>query len=223
MSTTVAATILATMLALQPAGRSFYSVVEVAEDEERACLDESPLCAPSRWHRLRRAWVRYETEGEGILRYETIARALGLIAAEVDDGVEGAPSWPKGRGDELLRYLLTVAHHESGFRRDVHEGATLGDQGKSWCLIQRNLGVSGRALTSRGWRARELVGLDLEATYRCLVTGADVLGYARQVCQGRAYCIFAVYGGVRSAYDGRVFERVKTLKALACSQKTGSI
>ena len=212
--------LLAAMLALQAPGLSLHSLSEVAEDEGRACLDASPLCAEPQWDAGRRAWVRPETPGEGLARYRTIAEAVATIVAEVDAGAAGAPAWPAGRGAELGRYLVTVAYHESGFREDVHSGIgrhARGDAGRSWCLVQRLLGASGRERTSRGWRARELVGCDAAATRRCLLTGADVLASARLRCgaeRGTAYCVLAAYGGVWWSRDPRIRARAATLGKL---------
>jgi len=196
----IAELVLAVMMALQPPGQSVYSQVVVSgPGAPRGCDDPgSLLCAPPRWSPSRDAWTRPETVAEGWARYRIIARAVTR----------------ETRGEPLLRRLvLTVTYHESGWRRDVHEGSNhlvrtaLEDRGRSWCLGQHLLGTRSR-------RGRSLVGVSTMATQRCVAATASALRHAVDVCSARLIggptCWFSTYGGV--AHPGpRIRARVATL------------
>lgn len=200
-------TVLALMLAIMPPGKTIYSQVEVPEGSPRACTEATLLCAEPRFDRELSVWLRPETAEEGLLRYWTIARAVSDTAQD----------------DDMARLMLAVTFHESGWRRDVHSGIgnfARGDRGKSWCLGQIMLGESGRKTVKQGWSARELVGLDLESTKRCLTVAGDHLERSRMACrkgkveQGPG-CEFAVYGGGGlPVNDRRLRERAATLARL---------
>jgi hypothetical protein len=193
--------ILATALALVPPGQSAYSVVPLPECGGPVLriadlgTDPAPAAcsAPGvAWSSHHGALARQETADEGRSRYETIARALDAVSLEATSSAEGErPLWPWPRR-ELVAGLLTIARHESGFRRDVHEGvgpAALGDcsrgrdgvrRCRSVCLVQvQTGGLDGRR---GGWLGRDLVGLDLASTSRCLRAGAELLARSRWSC-----------------------------------------
>jgi hypothetical protein len=74
-------------------------------------------------------------------RYADIARdAISVIYDESE-----TPLFPDIRGRaRTLAVLLSIAHSESGFRRDVDFGlgrSARGDMGASWCLMQVQLGA----------------------------------------------------------------------------------
>ncbi|EYF08462.1 hypothetical protein [Chondromyces apiculatus] len=102
-----------------------------------------------------------ETPEEGRARYEEIARAAARVA--YDPTVEPAFRGPRGRA-ATLALLLAIAHHESGFRRDVDLG--LGKlargSGMDSCLLQIRVG---KGKTSEGWTHADLVG-DREKCFR---------------------------------------------------------
>lgn len=231
---TLDALVLAIMLALQAPGASIYSLAHVAPDAPASCPDAtSLLCARPRWLAARGAWVRPETAAEGTARYQVIAGELAAVAEwATGPGADGWPELPerrwRGGAEPLARALVVVAYHESGFREDVHAGLSAfdgqdtarGDGSRSWCLIQRQLGLSANA-TSRyphpRWAAGELVGTNAAATRRCLIVGADVLASAQDRCR-RQYdpspaCLIANYGGGGvTKNDKRVRGRVATLQ-----------
>ena len=239
------ATILALMLAWATPGRSIYSQIVVPASSPPACSDRaSLLCAEPRPNP---AWdgqlTRPETREEGLARYGQIARLIHEVADASTWTPASAPGcepprvqrWQKasarcdeqhrarpwaGTSDDLVRYLLTVTAHESGWRADVHSGRgahARGDRGQSTCLGQIKR-------TRRGWRSQRgyswgsLTGLDDAATRRCLETVADYRGAARAVCVSDYSpmgatgpgCILACFGGVRSASNKRIQERVQT-------------
>lgn len=193
--------ILSAVLALVPPGQSPFSLVPLPEcggpvlrlgdlptgPEPAACSAQGVA-----WSSHHGALVRLETADEGRARYETIARALEAVSLEATTPAAGErPLWPWARR-ELVAGLLTIARHESGFRRDVHEGvgpAALGDcstgrdgvrRCRSVCLVQvQTGGLDGRR---GGWLGRDLVGLDVDSTSRCLRAGAELLSRSRHAC-----------------------------------------
>jgi hypothetical protein len=131
---------------------------------------------------------------DAIDRYSTIATAIADEA---------------GVDDVLARYLITVARHESSYRLDVMNCATLGDEGRSFGTFQILTGA-GRARFT-GYRGPELCGVDLSATARATATAAAYLRFALQRCGGdRPSCVFSVYGGVTTKADPRIVARVGT-------------
>lgn len=193
--------ILSALLALVPPGQSPFSLVPLPEcggpvlrlgdlptgPEPAACA--APGVA---WSSHHGALVRLETAEEGVARYAVIARALEAVSLDATTPADGGrPLWPWARR-ELVAGLLTIARHESGFRRDVHEGvgpAALGDcstgrdgvrRCRSVCLVQvQTGGLDGR----RGGRlGRDLVGIDVNSTAWCLRAGAELLARSRRAC-----------------------------------------
>lgn len=128
----------------------------------------------------------------------------------------------KGSRKELAFMIATVASQESGFRADVHGGTGSAGRGdckyqypdgtpaqpfakgaipiagtcKSVCLGQINIG---NGTTSQGWKAADLVGIDLESTKRCFTVVAQNLSRSRSYCNrlgGKDWAkgTFAAYG-----------------------------
>lgn len=195
--------ILAAILALAPSS-SPYSVVPLPEcggpvlrlADLPAGPEHAACSAPGvAWSSHHSALVRPETPEEARARYATIARALDTVSLEATRAPAGErPLWPWPRR-ELVAGLLAIARHESGFRRDVHEGvggAALGDCHRarngprvcrSVCLMQVQTG--GLDGERGGRRGRDLVGLDEAATRRCLEAGAELLARSRWSCARR--------------------------------------
>lgn len=210
------------MLTLGRPGQSPYSVVR-----EPACgadpATREPGC-PSEavWSGAHGGWVRRENADEAKERWRGIAE---VIAREVERATTGdAPIWP-GDPSGLARALVTVSFHESGFRRDVHEGVgplAVGDcirvAGRkicrSFCLVQISTG--GPDLERFGHKGRELVGLDDAATSRCIATGIRVLAQVRGGGARWFRETIARYGGgsPRARDTGWVAERVATFDRL---------
>lgn len=200
------------MIALAPPGQAALSVVL-----EPSCgaLPGKPTCdimpQPS-WSPFYKTFVRAESRAEALKRYLVIARAIEGVSASLtnapprDSGKPAPLSWA-GSSEELALSLVTIAYHESSFRRDVHSGVgpyALGDcaywdrtgrrvpasearkQGvagtncQSVCLMQLNTGgLSGTRFDVKG---SDLVGLDQASTERCFAAGARALAEARARC-----------------------------------------
>lgn len=246
--------ILATMLFLQAPGKSTYSKVWAEEGSAPSFLSninsntaytleapgvERPLqCSQSgnvacsfpelaevvfNGFVIDMQWQRVETYDEGVHRYALIARSMEEVLRE------GEWTFPVGQS---WRYLLVIALHESGFRRDVHSGLgskALGDckyrkiaKGKEVLIPGscRSYGLfqalfSDPASTKLfGYRPKELVGVSEEATKRSVEVALKHLERAYARCARGGHrpfeaCIFATYGGVALSYPG-ITTRVKT-------------
>jgi len=252
-------TILAALIFLQAPGKSIYSRVEVSEgsafavlgdvnkstafkllqDDEIpnqckqqgnvACSKPSLLDVSYNGTNIRTAWQRTETYDEGVLRYATIAKS---IHAELTDPDRGW-SFPVGQS---WRFLVTIAYHESGFRRDIHSGlgsAALGDcdwtgpRGKrkrvkgscrSHGLFQTLFDHPSRKRI-KGYLARQIVGTSAERTRRQVFIAATHLDRLHAYCTSHGPrpfhgCVFASYGGVTGTSDARVQARVRTYNKL---------
>jgi hypothetical protein len=226
--------ILAAMLFLQAPGRSIYSQVVVPENAPAPCADPySLLCSPPRWSEDHAGFTVVESWGQGLNRYAVIAHAADIVVFHTKR------SSPR---DHLWRYLLAFAYHESGFRRDVHEGVGQAARGdcawrtvevggkkrrtrvpgscKSHCLAQIMIGPVDSAAKINGYGPRELTGLDLDSTVRCLDVATTIIDRAYQFCAKRgprplSLCIVTHYaGGMIASNDKRVIARVKTMNKL---------
>ncbi len=97
----------------------------------------------------------YEPREETLARYEAIARTIANVV--MDPAEPPLFGGPNGRAETGL-FVASVAFYESGgFRRDVYLGTgkhARGDAGKSWCLMQVNIG-GGR--TAEDWTGLDLV------------------------------------------------------------------
>ena len=142
-----------------------------------------------------------ETVEQAQERYQGIAEAIATVAYDAaEEPVEGNRRF-------TAALMAAVAYHESGFRRDVDLGigrarlAASGwnDSGRSWCLMQINLGrkdldketadrlsaekgfavtMDSALKTREGWTGLEL----LQDREKCFRAGLHVLKGAVGVC-----------------------------------------
>jgi hypothetical protein len=228
---TSAWTILAAMLFLQSPGQSIYSRTIADKDSGRPCDDDSLLCEEPRWSGAHGAYTVAESYADGLRRYQDIADQLHAVV------YDPRAKWttPKNR---LWKEVITVAYHESGFRRDVHSGIGVAARGdckwtgkgkerrrvpgscKSHCLAQVMYYAGLRSVN--GWKANELTGLDKESTRRCLYVAATYLDRANSFCKqnriGREACVFSVYGGLGGRkLDKRIRARVNTYNRISAA------
>lgn len=252
--------ILSAMLYLQAPGKSIYSLHPSAEGAQPVvttdvngtkayalpgsgeelptqCLQKhNPACYYPRLRdvslngqNIKTAWMRPETYDEGVVRYALIAQAIHQVV--------GGKEWSFPR-EQLWRFLVAIANHESGFRRDIHSGfgsAALGDcsmrktaTGKlrpvpgtcrSFGLFQTLFPSAGHK--HFGFTRKDVVGVDRAATVRAATLAATHLDGLYRMCERRKRygargdfvgCIFAAYGGVRSSGDPRIQARIATYK-----------
>lgn len=94
-----------------------------------------------------------ETPEAGAARYAEIARDAAHVA--FDPGERPLVAGPRARSQSLA-VLLSVAYHESGFRRDVDLGAgpLARGSGTDSCLMQIRVG---KGKTPEGWSHDDLV------------------------------------------------------------------
>lgn len=118
-----------------------------------------------------------ESKDETIARYRQIAADAVSVAYEPD--VAPLFSGPTGRA-RTAALMLSVAFHESGFRKDVDLGIgprARGDSGQSWCLMQI---MVGKGRTVEGWTGQDLV----RDRTRCFRSGLEAIRRSFAVCHG---------------------------------------
>ena len=82
-----------------------------------------------------------ETKEEAVARYESIAADVATVVW--DSAEKPIFNGPYGRA-RTASLIVSIMLHESAFRKDVDSGVgkyARGDGGKSWCLMQRNIGT----------------------------------------------------------------------------------
>ncbi len=123
----------------------------------------------------------YEPREETLARYAGIARTIAKVA--LDPAEPPLFGGPEGRAETGL-FVTSVAFYESGgFRRDVELGTgkhARGDGGRSWCLMQVNIGT-GR--TEERWTGPELVN-DQD---KCIRAGLHRMRQSFRHCTGQTF------------------------------------
>jgi hypothetical protein len=123
----------------------------------------------------------YESREETLDRYASIAHDIAEVALDPAE----APLFggPHGRAQTGL-LVASVAFYESGgYRRDVDMGIgkkARGDSGRSWCLMQVNIG-DGTTLES--WTGRDLV----QERQKCLRVGLRRMRQSFAMCKDMAF------------------------------------
>jgi hypothetical protein len=118
-----------------------------------------------------------ETLEEGRARYAAIARTIADVALDPEE----PPVFTGERARErTAALLLSIAFHESGWRRDVDLG--LGPQarggGRYYCIMQ--VAVD-RGKKASGWTGPELI----ENRSRCVRAALDILQRAKSSCRAQ--------------------------------------
>jgi len=116
-------------------------------------------------------------------RYQIIAEQFLDVAMK-----DSSPRLFGGKQGRLRTAVMMagIALYESGFRRDVHLGQgkfSRGDGGRSWCLLQMNIGASTVPTADpilSTWKGPDLVG---EAnTWRCATAGLHMMARSMRAC-----------------------------------------
>lgn len=126
-----------------------------------------------------------ETKEDALERYDGIARSL--VAVVYDPDTKPLFSGSSGRS-RTASILLGVMFWETGFRRDVDLGEgklSRGDQGKSWCLMQLNIG-SNRTASWNVVKKRFALPADPADQVREGFTGPELV-LDRTVCISEGY------------------------------------
>ena len=123
------------------------------------------------------AWVPVyaqtaESKEEALARYESIAQDAAAVA--FDDQERPLFAGPNGRTQTAL-LMLSIASYESSYRKTVDDGATQGDHGHSFCLMQIRVGAG---VTREGWSGDDLIA---ERT-RCFRAALHILHGSFNVC-----------------------------------------
>lgn len=90
-----------------------------------------------------------ETKKEALVRYEDIAKDVIEVVYDPKTKPLFGGKWGRARTASLI---LSIMLHESAFAKNVDYGVgkyARGDQGRSWCLMQMNVG-KGRAWSRGG-------------------------------------------------------------------------
>jgi hypothetical protein len=123
----------------------------------------------------------YEPREETVARYVTIARTIAEVA--LDPAEPPLFGGPDGRAETAL-FIASVAFYESGgFRRDVELGTgkrARGDAGRSWCLMQVNIGGG---VTEDRWTGPDLVN-DQD---KCIRAGLHRMRESFRHCSGQTF------------------------------------
>lgn len=114
-----------------------------------------------------------ETESEQTARYNQIAQDLLDVVFDPNE----APVYSGDRARmKTASVMLGIMYYESGFRKDVDLGEgslSKGDGGKSWCMMQINLGKA----TASGSTPSRIV---VDANGKVSVTSDQSLGWSGQ-------------------------------------------
>lgn len=146
--------------------------IALAIGSERAPLEGRlaliAASAPPPWARAEHA----EAPADRAARLSTIARAIALESAHPPEGWRWGPP-------ELAALLLATTYEEGWmWRRDVHDGRKLGDNGRARCLAQLHRHPT--------WMPKDLwlasTGTDLESTRICVAGAARVMAHYSKVC-----------------------------------------
>jgi len=132
-------------------------------------------------------------------RYDGISKSI----AEVVYHPNSTPLWGgnHGRARTALT-VLTIMYFESGFRRDVDIGIERerlsrygwNDYGRSWCMMQINLGnksrmIDGAAIvnsasnTPHGWTGKDLIA----DRRKCVAAGLYIVRRSFKACPGQSF------------------------------------
>jgi hypothetical protein len=123
----------------------------------------------------------YQPREETLERYASIAHDVASVALDPAE----APLFPGPQGRAQTALLMaSVAFYESGgYRRDVDLGMgrrARGDSGRSWCLMQINMG---EGATIEHWSGRDLV----DDRQKCLRVGLRRMRQSFDMCKGEAF------------------------------------
>lgn len=130
-------------------------------------------------------WTLPETQHEAATaRYTEIAQD----AVDVAFDPEEPPLFKGPNGKiETVALMLSIASYESSFSEDVDRGVMRGDGGRSWCLMQINVGKDRVLMTGDvyargrdlGWSGPDLV----EERQRCFRTGLHMMRESFRICR----------------------------------------
>ena len=148
--------------------------------------------------------VYHETPESMKARYEQ-------IAADMASSINSQPklfSTDDAEKDAVKEaaLLTSIAFHESNFRKDVDEGKVRGDHGRSWCLMQINIGNG--HVTVGDSEMQKWKGIDLiKDRTKCFRASVEILRTSMEACKKLKG------SGILSGYTtGRCIQNERTAK-----------
>ncbi len=168
-----------------------------------------------------------ETPEAGLARYHAIAR--DVIAVTYDPSEAPLFPGPYGRA-KTAATILSMSDFESGYRKDVDTGEgedARGDGGKSWCLMQIQLGVAVHGRTairiktdgpyfawttnrSEGWGGEDLVR-DRQSCFRAAL---HIIRQSFAVCSSLPLNEKLSMYASGNCTDGRTASRIRMDQAI---------
>lgn len=118
-----------------------------------------------------------ETQEEIQQRYASISHDMAEVVSTEEPLFRG----PQGRW-KTAALLVSVMRYESSFRPDVDSGETRGDHGRSWCLMQINIGkktVRVGPPEMRTWTGQDLI----QDRRKCIRAGLEHLRASMAQCR----------------------------------------
>ena len=118
-----------------------------------------------------------ESEIEARNRYESIADDMAYAIEFADPIFKG-----KDAKFKEAALLTSIAFYESsGFKKDIDSGKIRGDNGKSWCLMQINVGTDTIKFGNsdmKSWKGQDLV----KDRKKCFLAGIESIKISRNLC-----------------------------------------
>ncbi len=168
-----------------------------------------------------------ETPEDGLARYHEIAR--DVISVAYDPSETPIFPGPYGRA-KTTAMMLSMSDYESGYRKDVDTGEgedARGDGGKSWCMMQIQLGLAVHGRTairiktdgpyfawttkkSEGWGGEDLVR-DRQACFRAAL---HIIRESFVVCRGLPLNEKLSMYASGNCTDGREASRIRMDQAI---------
>jgi len=96
-----------------------------------------------------------ETKAEAMIRYESIAKDIVEVVYDPDTKPIFGGKWGRAR---TVTVILGIMLYESGFMKNVDYGVgkyARGDNGRSWCLMQMNVGKGRPWTRAGGWNVKK--------------------------------------------------------------------
>lgn len=153
-----------------------------------------------------------ESKEEALARYESIARDIAAVVTEEEPLFRG----PQGRL-KTASVILSIMRHEGAFRKDVDTGVgkmARGDQGRSVCLMQVNVG-KGRTFPWNVVKNKPALPADPAGEVVQGWTGAELLA-------DRKNCIRAGYRIIRVSFgSGGGLPPTEWLRVYASGSREG--
>lgn len=118
------------------------------------------------------------------VRLESISRDIVSVAFDEKE----VPLFPGPHGRELSAVFIaaSAAAESGGFLKSVDSGTKQGDHGRSWCIMQINLG---KGKTPEGWHGNDLI----KDRKKCIKTGYRIMRSSMATCKGNVRDSMAAY------------------------------